>query len=105
MNDVVILLTTWPDQTGAEQAAENWVNKKLAACVNILPKMRSIYQWGGKLYAGDEHQVIIKTTSNKAHALQQVIIDTHPYECPEILILPVSGGYDKYLNWITGLTQ
>jgi len=105
MSDVVLLLTTWPDQAGAEQAAENWVNKKLAACVNILPGMRSIYQWDGKITTGNEHQIVIKTASHKAAALQQAIIDAHPYTCPEILILPVSGGYDNYLNWITGLTQ
>ncbi len=105
MSQVIVMLTTWPDESGARAAAESWVNKKLAACVNILPPMLSIYHWDGELNHGHEHQLIIKTTRNQCDALKQMIQQTHPYECPEILQLPVEGGHPPYLNWITGYTQ
>jgi periplasmic divalent cation tolerance protein len=105
MSQVVLILTTWPDKSAAEQAAKNWVNKKLAACVNILPQMRSIYHWDGKTHSSTEHQLLIKTTHNNSEALKQAILEEHPYECPEILILPINGGHQDYLNWITGYVQ
>ena len=105
MSQVVLMLTTWPDKTAAEQAAKTWVNKKLAACVNILPAMLSIYHWDGKTISDNEHQLLIKTTQKNSDALKQAILEAHPYECPEILILPVNGGHQDYLNWITGYAQ
>ncbi len=105
MSKVVLLLTTWPDKSSAEQAARHWVNKKLAACVNILPSMLSIYHWEGKLNQGSEHQLVIKTAQSKSEALKQAILKQHPYECPEILILPCNGGHQDYLNWITGYVK
>ncbi len=100
----LLMLTTWPDEAGARAAAEDWVNKKLAACVNILPSMRSIYCWDGELQRGEEHQIVIKTDARRADALQQAIVDAHPYECPEIIRLDIAGGHEPYLNWITGTT-
>lgn len=100
----LLLLTTWPDRAGAERVAEDWVNKRLAACVNILPVMQSIYCWEGELQRGEEHQIFIKTTEERADALQQAIVEAHPYECPEIIRLDISGGHKPYLNWITGIT-
>ena len=105
MTDIVLVLTTWPDETTALQAAKDLLNKNLVACVNILPKMLSIYKWDGKLQQGTEHQMLLKTTANRTKELEQAILESHPYECPELLILPVSGGYDEYLNWITGNTK
>jgi len=105
MSEVVLLLTTWPDKEGAEQAAKDWLNKKLAACVNILPEMLSIYSWDGSITTGTEHQILVKTSKNKSQALKQAILDSHPYKCPELLILPVTGGHNDYINWITGNTK
>lgn len=105
MSDVVILLTTWPDETAAREVAKDWLNKNLVACVNILPRMQSLYRWQGELNSGNEHQMLLKTCEHRVQELQQAIILAHPYECPEILQLPVSGGYDKYLNWIKGNTE
>ncbi len=96
----LLLLTTWPDHESALRAAEFWVNKSLAACVNILPPMQSIYLWDGELQRGEEHQIIIKTDSRRADALQRAIVEAHPYECPEIIRLEISGGHEPYLNWI-----
>ena len=97
----LLMLTTWPEREAAERAAEGWVNKRLAACVNILPRMQSIYCWEGELQRGEEHQILIKTDSRRADALQQAIVEAHPYECPEIIRLEISGGHEPYLNWIT----
>lgn len=105
MSDVVILLTTWPDEQSARQVAKDWLNQNLVACVNILPEMTSLYRWDGELNSGTEHQMLLKTSAHRVPALQQAILEAHPYECPEILQLPVSGGYDQYLNWINGNTQ
>ncbi len=105
MADIVILLTTWPDEQSAQKAATTFLNKNLVACVNVLPKMLSMYKWDGEIQTGTEHQMLLKTTANRTEKLKQVILDNHPYECPEILILPVTGGSDEYLNWITGNTK
>lgn len=105
MTDFILILTTWPDQASAEEAAKLWLDKNLVACVNILPKMRSLYKWEGELHSGTEHQMLLKTTTRRANELQQAILSAHPYECPEILHLPLSGGYEHYLNWITGNTE
>ncbi len=104
MTEVVIVLTTWPEQQEIERLSEVWLNKNLVACVNIFPKMRSIYRWNGKIQSGSEHQVLIKTTTDRINALEQSILEAHPYECPEIIYLPVTGGYNEYITWITGNT-
>ena len=104
MSEIVLLLTTWPDQQLAEKAAEDWLHKNLVACVNVLPSMRSIYKWDGKIQSGIEHQLLLKTTAARTEELTRAILQIHPYECPEIIYLPVSGGYNEYLNWITGNT-
>jgi len=105
MTDIVVMLTTWPDQQHAEKMAEQWLEKKLVACVNVLPSMKSIYRWDGKIQSGIEHQLLLKTTVDRTEELTRSIVEAHPYECPEIIYLPVAGGYDKYMNWITGNTK
>ena len=105
MSDYVMLLTTWPDEAAAKQQAEIWLNKNLVACVNILPRMTSLYIWKGELQSGTEYQMMLKTTTHRVETLQQAILDVHPYECPEILYLPLTGGYIEYLNWIKGNTE
>ena len=104
MDETIVVLTTWPETGQLRQAADDWLNQGLVACVNILPPMTSLYQWEGEMQQGTEHQIIIKTSASKAQALQQAIVAIHPYECPEILFLEVHGGFEPYLNWITGQT-
>lgn len=101
----VIILTTWPDQDSARLHATTLLKNRLAACINILPEMQSLYVWEGELESGKEHQMIIKTTTHQIAAVQQAIVDSHPYECPEILVVPVTGGFPDYLNWIKGNTE
>ena len=105
MTEVRLLLTTWPDETAAREAARHWLADGLVACVNILPRMSSLYVWQGELNEGHEHQMLLKTASHRVDALTQAIVQAHPYECPEILQIPVEGGFEDYLNWITGNTE
>jgi len=94
-------MTTLPDEEQAKELAGILVTRKLAACINILPKMTSIYEWQGKLELGEEHLLIIKTEQNRLAELQDTIKEAHPYELPEIIVVPIVGGYEPYLNWIS----
>jgi periplasmic divalent cation tolerance protein len=94
-------MTTLPDEEQAKALARILVTRKLAACINILPKMTSIYEWQGKLEQGEEHLLIIKTEQNRLAELQETIKEAHPYELPEIIVVPIVGGYEPYLNWIS----
>jgi periplasmic divalent cation tolerance protein len=105
MKNIVLILTTWPDEQLAKQAAAKWLELNLVACVNILPEMTSIYRWDGEIQTGTEHQMLLKTSAHRVDELMQSIVELHPYECPEILQLPVTGGYDEYINWIKGNTK
>ncbi len=104
-DDVLIVLTTHPEREGAERLAEKLVQKKLAACVNIHGRMTSIYPWKGRIERGEEHQMVIKTSTRRYVELEAVIRREHPYELPEILTLPVTGGLIEYLDWIQTCTD
>lgn len=80
--------------------ARDLVESKLAACVNVLPSVQSIYRWQGEVETAQEILLLIKTTSDRFPELQQRIIHLHSYETPEIIALPVSMVSDKYLAWI-----
>ena len=106
MTDTALLvLTTMPNIQAAEALAEDLVRKKLAACVNILPEMTSIYSWKGKIQRGQEHQLVIKTTAMRYDALQKLIVDSHPYELPEIVAVTINHGLPEYLNWVKVCTK
>ena len=96
-----MVMTTIGNQQQAQTLAENLVNAALAACVNILPKMQSIYRWQGKLEHGDEHLLIIKTRAERVDDVINTIKANHPYELPEIIAVPIAGGFEPYLTWIT----
>lgn len=104
-SEYVIVLTTFPDQLGAEKLAGELVTSQLAACVNILPKMVSIYEWQEKLEKGQEHQMVIKTRSQLVPKIEQLISKQHPYELAELLVLPVVSGSKDFLTWITETTH
>ena len=97
----LIVMTTMPDMPSAERLAEGLVSRSLAACVNILPAMQSIYEWKGELQHGTEHQLLIKTLKSRYSAVEQFITDSHPYELPEILAIPIQQGLTQYLDWIS----
>jgi periplasmic divalent cation tolerance protein len=96
----VIVLTTLGAQTDAVAFARVLVEERLAACVNVLPTMVSLYWWKGAIEEDREQQLVIKTTSDRVGALQARFHELHPYELPEFLVLSVSDGSPAYLEWL-----
>jgi periplasmic divalent cation tolerance protein len=105
MSDVVLVLTTAPDDESTETLARTLVEEKLAACVNLLPAMTSIYRWQGTIERSVERQLIIKTTRSALAALQTRFVELHSYELPEFIVLDVHSGSSDYLAWIARETQ
>ena len=97
----LIVLCTCPETDSAKQIAHELVHKKLAACVNILPGLTSVYNWQGIVESSSEVQLIIKTEAKKFDALSELINSIHPYDVPEIIALNIQQGDSNYLNWIT----
>jgi periplasmic divalent cation tolerance protein len=97
---VVLALTTWPADRPADAFARALVDRRLAACVNVLPLQRSTYRWQGTVEAAEEHQVLMKTTRARIGALEHAVRDLHPYEVPEWLVIDVAGGSESYLRWV-----
>ncbi|MDH3761505.1 MAG: divalent-cation tolerance protein CutA [Gammaproteobacteria bacterium] len=105
MSDHYLVITSWPDLEGARRQAEDWLQKKFAASVNILPQMESIYHWKGEIRHGLEHKIFIKTSASRVAALQHDIRAAHPYAVAEILQFKIDSGDPDYLDWITQSTQ
>lgn len=95
-----IVLTTCPDQRLAEGLATVLVEERLAACVNILPPMRSMYRWRGQIKSGDEQLLIIKIRADDYAAVQQRVKELHSYELPEVIAVPILNGLPAYLAWL-----
>ena len=101
----VIVLTTFPVDQDADHFARTLVSEHLAACVNVLPPMRSIYRWKDAIESADEHQLVIKTTAERLRDLEARVTSLHPYEVPEFLVLPVGDGSHEYLSWLSTSTK
>ncbi len=99
-----IILTTCPDQDMAEKLAKRLVNDNLAACVNIVPALTSIYKWKNELITGTEVLLMIKTRTDCYEDAESVIGEMHPYELPEIISVPISNALPDYLQWIDSAT-
>ena len=95
-----IILCTCPDQASAEKIARLLVANHLAACVNILPGIRSIYAWQGQIESAQEHLLLIKANKDHYAAVESAITASHPYELPEIIAVAIENGLPEYLNWI-----
>ncbi|QIL19818.1 divalent-cation tolerance protein CutA [Thermomonas sp. HDW16] len=102
---VLICLSTCPDAASAERIATVLVEERLAACVNILPCLRSVYRWQGEVEAADEALLLIKTSAEAYHALQARLIALHPHELPELLAVEPATGLPAYLEWVAGQTR
>ena len=100
MSDAVLVLTTLGSDTDATELAHALVEDRLAACVNVLPPMTSIYRWKGGVEHESERQIIIKTTRARVEALAARLRKLHPYEVPEFLVIGVSDGSEAYLAWL-----
>jgi periplasmic divalent cation tolerance protein len=95
-----IIFCTCPDNISAENIARLLVQNQLAACVNIVPGITSIYTWEGKVESAQEHLLIIKAGSLNYQSIESAIHKHHPYQLPEIIAIPVERGLPEYLNWI-----
>ncbi len=95
-----LILNTCPDQATAEKLAKQLVTENLAACVNILPNLTSIYQWQGNIETANEYLLIIKTKTDQYQAIENWIKANHPYELPEIIAVSIEHGFPEYLQWI-----
>jgi periplasmic divalent cation tolerance protein len=96
----LLVLTNLPDRAAAEALATQLVERRVAACVNILSPCRSVYRWRGEVRHDEEYPLLIKTTPERYAALEQAIRAGHPYELPEIVAVPIERGLPEYLRWI-----
>ena len=101
----MIVLTTLGAQTDAAAFARVLVDERLAACVNILPVMTSVYRWKGTIEEDREQQLMIKTTSDRVEALETRLHELHPYELPEFLVVAATDGSAGYLQWLDESTR
>lgn len=103
-DDNRLVLCTCADEDTAMRLASAAVEEGLAACVNVLPGITSIYRWQGQLETGRECLLLIKTRAARYAALEQRLVDLHPDELPELISVPITGGYPPYLAWIQNMT-
>jgi periplasmic divalent cation tolerance protein len=99
-NEHCVILSTCPDAASAKKIALELVKRRLAACVNSLPGVLSTYTWKGACETAEEHLLIIKTTYALYPAVEQAMLELHPYELPEIIAVPIAAGLSNYLAWI-----
>jgi periplasmic divalent cation tolerance protein len=99
-NDCVVVWTTIGSTADGREMASILVNERLAACVNVLPEMASVYRWQGQVETDHERQLVIKTTVSRVAALRERVHELHDYDVPEFLVMPIVGGSEAYLNWI-----
>lgn len=105
MERAVFVYTTWPSSVEAEQAGRALVERRLAACVNILPGMVSVYRWEGAIERGKEAVMIVKTRASLAGAVEEAVKAAHPYTTPAILTIPLERVEGTYLAWIVAETE
>jgi periplasmic divalent cation tolerance protein len=95
-----VLITTCPDAALAERIADELVVNNLAACVQIIPGMKSVYRWQGRIEHAEEWLVLIKSVTRNYTEIEKKIVAMHTYTVPEIIALPVAAGWRDYLSWI-----
>ena len=97
---VSVVLITSPDQATAERMGEALVAERLAACVNVLPGVTSIYRWEGEVRRDSEVLMVLKVPTRDFAALRARVVALHPYDTPEVLALDVDAGEPEYLRWV-----
>lgn len=102
--EVVVVLVTGPDAESLAHLGRTVVEERLAACVNLLNGIRSVYRWEGTIEDEGEALAIFKTTAERLDALERRVAELHPYDVPEVIALPVVGGSSAYLSWVAGET-
>lgn len=103
--DYVLVMTTLPADADADAFAHTLVEARLAACVNVLPMMDSIYRWEGQVSRDGERQLLIKTSRLLVTQLWEHVRKLHPYDMPEFIVLPIVDGNDAYLRWVGESTR
>jgi len=98
-NELIVVLCTVPDEETGQKLANGLVEKRLAACVNAIPGVKSFYRWGGKIEVDAEVQLVIKTRRGRFDELATWIKAHHPYDVPEIVAIPAEQVSDEYLRW------
>ena len=96
----ILVLCTVPEMEVAERLARGLVTARLAACVNVVPGLRSFYEWKGEVHDESELQLLIKSRAARYEALEAWLKENHPYEVPEIVALPITRGSAEYLAWL-----
>ena len=98
-------LCTCPDAATAARIAAALVDERLAACVNVLPGVESVYRWEGRVERASEVLLLIKSTRDRLQALTARVVELHPYELPELVAVDIAGGLPGYLAWIADATR
>ena len=102
--DVLVVLVTCPPDK-AQAIAGALVEERVAACVNVVPSLLSVYRWKGAVHNDSEALLIAKTTKDRFEALKQAVLKHHPYELPEVIAIPVDRGHTPYLEWVIESSQ
>ncbi len=105
MTDALVVLVTTPTPEKAAELARALVEARLAACGNVVPGLRSIYRWEGKVQDDAEALLLLKTTRDRLEALRERVLALHPYRVPEVIALPIEAGSAPYLAWIAAETR
>ena len=100
MTEVLIVLCTCPDTAAARRLAAGLLERKWAACVNILPEIRSMYRWQGELHDEGEALMVVKTVHQAYAEVEAWLLQHHPYDVPEVLAVQVQAGSAAYLEWV-----
>ena len=100
MSDRVVALSTAGTAEDAERIARALVERRLAACVNVVPGVVSVYRWKGEVCRDEERLLVIKTRAERLPALREALVGLHPYELPELVALPIEAGHGPYLAWL-----
>lgn len=101
----VLIYSTFPSADVAEAVGRKLVERRLAACINILPGMTSIYRWDGAIARDSEAVMVIKTRQSLAERVIGEVKPLHPYANPALIVLPIGGGSGKYISWLLAETQ
>lgn len=101
-NAPILIYATFPNPEEARLLARQLIESRLGACVNILPEMTSFYEWDGELVEEGEVVMLVKTTKERQEKLVAFICETHSYDEPAVIVLPVVGGSAGYLSWVAG---
>lgn len=105
MQEPLLIITTLDDEARAREIGGLLVEKRLAACVTVLPASTSIYEWEGEIQEDSEHVLLIKSRAECYEALEEALLEEHPYELPEIIAVPITHGLEGYLDWIEDTTD